>query len=71
MNVAPRIRMPRLPGRSLQTKLARLLIGEDLEVLGVSDLLAGVNIDPDCHLTIVAALAAAFARSRAVSRAGI
>jgi hypothetical protein len=46
-------------------------IGEDLEVLGVSDLLAGVDIDPDCHLTIVAALAAAFACSRSVSLAGI
>jgi hypothetical protein len=27
---------------------------EDLEVLGISDLLAGVDIDPDCHRTILA-----------------
>jgi len=29
-------------------------IREDLEVLGVSDLLAGVDIDPDCHQAILA-----------------
>jgi hypothetical protein len=29
-------------------------IREDLEVIGVSDLLAGVDIDPDCHQAILA-----------------
>jgi hypothetical protein len=50
--------MPRLPGFLRKPGLRGFLVGEDLEVFGVSDLLVRVNIDPDCHLTIVAALAA-------------
>jgi hypothetical protein len=50
----PRIRKPRLPGRAGQTKLARLPRCRRPEMVTVPNLLAGVDVDPDCHQTILA-----------------
>jgi hypothetical protein len=50
----PRIRKPRLPGRDGQTKLARLPRCRRPEMVTVPNLLAGVDVDPDCHQTILA-----------------
>src|SRR5882757_198554 len=54
----------------VKPSLRGFLAVEDLEMVMVSDLLAGVDVDPDCHLTL-AALASALAFSFAVSRSSV